>query len=250
MVSETPAGAKEVSEVSIYGAVKIYDARMKFHLEFDRNGYLEKCVRDKSVLHVGCSDWPITEQRLEDGTLLHLRLQRAAKDLIGIDLSEVGIAVLKRHGVNNVKVMNAETMDLAKSFDMILAGDVLEHMNNPGSFLQRAASLLRSDGEMIIGVPSALTINNIKAWFGGWEQVHSDHTFYFSPKTLSALLGRFDLLPVKLVFTVQPPTTHESRAFLMIRKILLKLVKTMSPSIIMHFKKAEGVDKSQYIEWK
>ena len=236
--------------MSIYAAVKIYDPGMKFHLEFDRNGYLEECVRGKSILHVGCADWPITEQRLEDGTLLHLRLQRAAKELIGVDLSEEGIAVLRRHGVNNVKVMDVETIDLAKNFDMIIAGDVLEHMNNPGSFLQRASSLLSRGGEIIVGVPSALTINNIKAWFGGWEQVHSDHTFYFSPKTLSALLGRFELLPIKLVFTVQSPGIYESRAFLIVRQVLLKMIKTMSPSIIMHFKKAEEVDKSQYIEWK
>ena len=100
--------------------------------------------------------------------------------------------------------MNAENMDLAKSYDVILA----------------------------------------------WEQVHSEHTFYFSPKTLSALFGRFGLLPVKLVFTVQPPEIHESRVFVVIRQIVLQLFKAMSPSIIMHFRKAEEVDKSQYIEWK
>ena len=91
-----------VSETPIYSVVRIYDPEGKFHLEFDRNRYLEERVLDKSVLHVGCSDWPITEQRLEEGTLLHLRLQRTAKHLIGIDLSEAGIAALRGHGVNNV----------------------------------------------------------------------------------------------------------------------------------------------------
>ena len=220
--------------MSIYSAVKIFDPGMKFHLEFDRNGYLEECVRGKSILHVGCADWPITKQRLKDGTLLHLRLQRAAKELIGVDLSEEGIAVLRTHGVTDVEVMDVETIDLAKTFDLIIAGDVLEHVNSPGSFLQSASSLLSRGGEIIVGVPSALTINNIKAWFGGWEQVHSDHTFYFSPKTLSALLGRFDLLPIKLVFTVQPPGVYESRVFIKVREVLLKMNKKFSPSIIMH----------------
>ena len=236
--------------MSIYRALRIYDPEMTWHLELDRNGYLEQCVREKSVLHVGCSDWPITGERLEDGTLLHLRMQRASRSVIGIDLSEAGIAALRKHGFTNISVMNAEDMDLDTTFDVIVAGDVLEHMDNPGMFVKKAASLLKQDGEIIVGVPSALTINNIKVWFGGWEQVHSDHTFYFSPKTLSALFERFGLLPVKLVFTVQPPGTRESRAFLMIRQILLKLIRKMSPSIIMHFKNAKEVDKSHYIEWK
>lgn len=233
----------------IYAALKIYDPMLKFHLELDRNKYLEEYCYGKSVLHVGCSDWPITQERLMDGTLLHIRLQRATRELVGIDLSEVGISALRTHGVSNVQVMDAEAIDLAGKFDIILAGDVLEHMNNPGRFLHRVVSLLSRDGEIIVGAPSALTINNIKAWLGGGERVHSDHTFYFSPKTLSALHGRFGLLPVKLIFTVQPPGMYESKVFLNMRKVLLKMNKTMAPSIIMHFKKAEEVEKSQYIEW-
>lgn len=239
-----------LNEVSIYSSVKIYDWERQFHLELDRNTYLQECVRGKTVLHVGCSDWPITEQRLAEKTLLHLQLQRSAKDIWGIDLSEAGIAALRGQGINNVQVMDAEKLDLANSYDVILAGDVMEHMNNPGSFLQRATALLNEGGEIIIGVPSALTINNVKAWFGGREQVHLDHAFYFSPKTLSALLERFNFLPIKLVFTVQPAAASESPTFLILRETLLKIFKTMSPSFIMHFKKAEKVAKANYIEWK
>lgn len=242
-------GIRTDSDVNLC-PLRIYDPDRKLHLELDRNGYLERCVHGKSVLHVGCSDWPITGDRLEHGTLLHMRLQRAAKSVIGIDLSEAGIAALRSHGISNVKVMDAETMHLDESFDVIVAGDVLEHMSNPGMFVKKAASLLKQDGELIVGVPSALTINNMKVWFGGWEQVHSDHTIYFSPKTLSALLGRFGLLPVRLVFTVQAPGSHESRAFLMLRQIVLKLITKMSPSIIMHFKKADDIRRSHFFEWK
>ncbi len=236
--------------MSIYSAVKIYDPELQSHLDFDRAGYLERCVRDKSALHVGCTDWPVTEQRIQDGTLLHSRLLAVAREVIGIDLSEMGIAALRARGYANIEVMDAEKMDFTRQFDVILAGDVLEHMNNPGIFLEKAKTLIDQQGEIIIGVPSALTINNIKTWLLGREQVHSDHTFYFSPKTLAALLGRYGLLPVKLVFTVQPGESGESRLFLLIRRILLKAVKVMAPSIIMHFKKAAAVDTTRYFEWK
>jgi len=146
--------------------------------------------------------------------------------------------------------MDAENLDLTAKFDAILAGDVLEHLNNPGKFVERARCLLNRDAELIIGVPSAFTINNLKAWFGAGEHVHRDHTFYFSPKTLSTLCARYGLLPVRLVFTVQSPDAHETRGFILLRKIILGAFRRSSPSFIMHFKRDEDVDKSAYVEWK
>ena len=236
--------------MSIYQTLKSYDPDKRIHLLFDRNGYLQECVKGKFVLHVGCSDFPITEERIRSRNLLHIKLQDSANEVIGIDLSEEGIGILETFGIDNVFVMDAEDIKLTTYFDTILGGDVLEHMNNPGKFLEKASRLLNPNGEIILGVPSALTINNLKCWLGGWEQVHSDHTFYFSPKTLSTLCSRYGLLPTKLIFTVQPQGGYESTAFVVFRKVLLKLFKTMSPSFIMHFKRAEEIDQSSFIEWK
>ena len=236
--------------MSIYRTLKIYTKQKAFYFELNRNEYLRKQVSGKTVLHIGCSDFPITKQRIHDGTLLHALIQKNAQKILGIDLSEEGIAILNECGFEDVCIMNAESMKLNSKFDIILAGDVLEHLNNPGLFLEKICSLLNPGGELIVGVPSALTINNLKAWFFGWEQVHVDHTFYFSPKTLSTLCSRFNLLPTKLVFTVQSPGQYESSLFLFARRILLRFFKSMAPSIIMHFKAAHEVDNGSFIEWK
>jgi len=236
--------------MEIYSTLKIYDVDKKTHLDFDRNEYLRQKVKGKTVLHVGCSDFPITKQRIKEKTLLHLMLQSTAKKVVGIDLSEEGIGVLKENGIDNVFAMDAENIDLSDKFDVILAGDVLEHLNNPGLFLEKASSLLNPGGEVIIGVPSALTFNNLRTWLLGRELVHVDHTFYFSPKTLSGLCARFDLLPTRLVFTVQEPVSSDSATFVFLRKTILKMIRSMAPSIIMHFKLSDEVDKNGYVEWK
>lgn len=243
-------GREGAINMDIYNKLRIYDIDSSYHLEFDRNGYLGKCIENKTLLHVGCSDFPITQQRINEKNLLHQKLEELARSITGIDLSEEGINILIKHGFKNVFRMDAENLELCNKFDVIVAGDVMEHLNNPGLFLQGAIPLLNPGGEIIIGVPSALTLNNIKPWFFGWEQVHVDHTFYFSPKTLSALCARFDLLPTKLIFTVQPAGPYESTAYVFARKMVLKLCNTMAPSIIMHFKKAEDVDKTVYFDWK
>ncbi len=236
--------------MSIYEPLKIYDSGEKYHLEFDRNNYLCSQVNNKVLLHVGCTDFPITQQRITEGSLLHLNLQQSAKEIIGIDLSKEGIQTLKENGYDNVFVMDAEKMELNKKVEVVLAGDVIEHLNNPGLFIEKAKSLLLPGGEIIIGVPSALTFNNLQTWFLGKELVHKDHTFYFSPKTLSTLCDRFNLKPVKLIFTVQPPRPHISPIVYFLRKRIIKSFNSMAPSIIMHFKKEEDIDQRYYVVWK
>jgi len=236
--------------MSIYKPLKVYEKNNDFSFVTDRNNYLENCIKGKTVLHIGCSDYPITEERIQSHNLLHEKLQNSAKEILGIDLSDEGINIMKKYGYSNVIKMDAENIQLENKYSTILAGDVLEHTNNPGKLLESASRVLDTNGEIIIGVPSALTINNYKAWFRGWEQVHCDHTCYFSPKTLSALCERYGLLPTKLVFTTQPQGDDESTLFVLLRKLILKSFKAMSPSIIMHFKKSDNVDQSTYLYWK
>lgn len=236
--------------MKIFASLYVFDAAQKHYLELNRNEYLRDLAKGKRVLHIGCSDFPITQQRIDEGTLLHQSLADSAESIVGIDLSEEGIETLKKYGFRNVFEMDAEDLKISNKFDLILAGDVLEHLSNPGLFLQHARKLLHSNGELVIGVPSAHTLNNLKVWFLGREEVHTDHTFYFSPKTISSLCSRYYLLPTKLLFTVQPPNANESRAFTIIRRIVLTICRSMAPSIILHFKRVEDVDQSQYFEWR
>ena len=230
----------------IYEPITIFDSNNSITMNFDRASYFKDQVRNKSVLHVGCSDYPLTEERLKTNNLLHQILENSASKILGIDCSIKGINILEKHGLKTVKLMDAENMSLESEFDIILTGDVLEHMNNPGKFLEKVPDLLTTDGELIIGAPNAFTLNAIKVWFLGREYTHKDHTFYFSPKTLTELCSRYNLLPVRLVYTVQPKSGAESDLFIMARKLILKRFKTMSPSFIMHFKKEDSVNSSQY----
>lgn len=236
--------------MDIYKKLKIYDKDRKIEINLDRCQYLINYITGKSVLHVGCSDYPITKERLISNNLLHKKLAAHACNVVGIDISEQGIEILKDNGFLNVHIMDAEKINFPDKFDIVLAGDVIEHINNPGLFVDKSRDLINTGGEIIVCVPSALTFNNYKAWFLGYEQVHCDHNYYFSPKTLANLFSRFDFIPVKLVFTVQPPERFEGRIFLFFRKSILKICRNMSPSFIMHFKKREDTDCSNYIEWK
>jgi hypothetical protein len=51
---------------------------------------VERC-REKSVLHVGCVDAGLLEERFARGDLLHQKLERVARRPVGTDIDSEGI---------------------------------------------------------------------------------------------------------------------------------------------------------------
>jgi SAM-dependent methyltransferase len=236
--------------MQIYEPIKIYDPIGEILLKIERTTYLTGKVRNSSVLHIGCSDYPLTIERLEACTLLHAHLERAASNLTGIDTADEGIKILKERGFQNVHVMDAEKIKLMNKYDYVIAGDVLEHMNNPGNFLRQGKDLLNPEGKLIIGVPNAYSFNILKYILHEHEPTHKDHTYFFSVKSLSQLCFRYDLLPIKLVFTAQPRNRYEKYLYFKIRNMLIHLQKRIAPSFMMEFMDRKYVDTSKYIEWE
>jgi 2-polyprenyl-3-methyl-5-hydroxy-6-metoxy-1,4-benzoquinol methylase len=159
-----------------------------------REDFIVDACKGKKVLHVGCTDWPLTEQRLRNNDLLHVPITAAAAQCTGLDLSAEGIAVLEAAGIHNVELGNAEHMATAHyraaGIEMIVAGEVVEHLNNPGLFLEGCAEILRDGGALLITVPNAFAPSRFARLLFGTEQVHKDHVAYYSPKTMNELLRR------------------------------------------------------------
>lgn len=153
---------------------------------------LERC-RDKRILHLGCVDEGLTKERLEAGTLLHAQLLGIAKEVFGVDISEEGVNLLREAGVPNLILGNVEQLDRitelrGKRFDVILATEIIEHLNNPGLFLQSVKHFFHEDTEMIITTPNAYRITGFGYRLKGLEFVHPDHNYWFSWSTLTSLL--------------------------------------------------------------
>jgi 2-polyprenyl-3-methyl-5-hydroxy-6-metoxy-1,4-benzoquinol methylase len=148
--------------------------------------------------------------------------------------------------------MDAENIQLEQKFDLIVAGDVLEHMSNPGLFLQHCKKLLKDDGLLIISVPNTFhLIGNVWAWITNRERVHKDHCFYFSPKTLAQLCSRYDLSPVSLFFITGDSKTTRLRYFINgIRRVLAVIFPFTTSGIIMEFKRSESINFDEFFELK
>ena len=91
------------------------------------------------MLHLGCTNWPYTSEAIENKMLLHFELEKMAGELYGFDYDQRGLDVLADAGAKNLYRADLEKLDdldLNETFDVIVAGEMIEHLNNPGLFLK------------------------------------------------------------------------------------------------------------------
>jgi 2-polyprenyl-3-methyl-5-hydroxy-6-metoxy-1,4-benzoquinol methylase len=160
--------------------------------------YLLSLCRPRSrILHVGCTNSPNTQARIRRGDLLHAGLSRRAEELsatlIGIDIDQESIDLLHRH-LPQADLRLIDAHDLAQHFlgddrfDLIIAGDVIEHLPDPGRFLVACRQALRPDGRLVISTANAFGLVRFLKMIVGHEAVHPEHTAYYSIRTLARLL--------------------------------------------------------------
>ena len=163
----------------------------------DRLTYiLEQCTGRK-VLHLGCTDWPYTERKLAGGALLHAKLQEVTAALVGVDADQAGVAYFQQHGFPETYFDNVERLEhpgiARQSYDVILAGEIIEHLENPGVFLRTVQKLMNERTELLVTTINAFCFFRFLFYLCGKELVHEDHNYYFSPTVLRRLLTRCGL---------------------------------------------------------
>ena len=104
----------------------------------DRMDVIEPLIKDKKVLDLGVVDSRRkrhkTGERLEKlPNLLFRRICEINPDTMGVDIDEQGVAILREQGFK-VAAADVMTMDLGQRFDVIIAGEIIEHLENPGNF--------------------------------------------------------------------------------------------------------------------
>ncbi len=165
----------------------------------DRTDFISAYCRDKTVLHLGCIG---NLETFETGSALHLHLMKRAKRVIGVDINRDAIEHLSRRGISDLicfDVTQLDRLDLEGPIDVIVAGEILEHLSNPGLCLGALSEVMRRKRAiLIVTVPNAFSTRHfLGVLLAGRELVRPDHCCYFSYSTLKELLGRHNLQVVE-----------------------------------------------------
>ncbi len=148
--------------------------------------------RGRSVLHLGCVHPERLDEGLASGDHLHGALHSVAKVLYGIDVDRGGLQRLRDAGFEHLLEADVEKLadlKLDRSFDVVVAGEIVEHLANPGLLLREIPRYLAPGGKLVVSVPSAQSIRLVANAIRLREVVHPEHTAYYSPQTLDRLLG-------------------------------------------------------------
>ncbi len=193
-----------------------------------RDDWLIKACQGKRVLHIGCTDYPITNSKVLNKKLLHVKLGEVASEIIGVDIDKDGIDTLsalmpdKTFLVHSAEELESCEVLQGQKFDVIVAADVIEHLSNIGQFLAGVRQFLQPDGYLLISTPQSFSIKRIIPMiFAGYEYVHPDHIGYFSVATLSRILSRYDLtIEETYMFQWHNPTLKNQLANTLLMPIL------------------------------
>jgi len=193
---------------------------MKSKLYFDKHKPLVKACAGKKVLDLGVVDH---DSRYESGNRwLHKDLKKVSKKIVGVDIDEKSVSELNKKGYD-IKVADVENFDLGEKFEVIVAGDIIEHLNNVGNFLTSVRKHMNSDSVFVITTPNCLSFSN---WlelflFDRIKFINEEHTLWFDQNTLKKSLGNHGLRVEESSFIIHDPHFIGEERF----KYLLKKVR-------------------------
>jgi SAM-dependent methyltransferase len=168
--------------------------RQRMPLLESRADWLERlCARTAGpVAHVGCADSPYTTELLATDSLLHARLVRVA-EVTGIDVDTHALELL-REALPDQRLLDLDiTAGVPESergrYELVIAGEVLEHVPDADEFLHGCGLLLAPEGRLCVTVPNACCPKVGLRSLAGRESVHPDHRVYYGPRTLRRTLA-------------------------------------------------------------
>lgn len=173
-----------------------------------RVDFIKDICAGKKVLHLGCANYPYTQNSIDNEMLLHFDLAKTARELYGFDFDQPGIDILTKHDTKNLYRADLEKLDevlLNETFDVIVAGEMIEHLNNVGLFLDGIQRFMTADTRLLLTTINAYCGMRF-FWYGlrgkrgEQEPVHPDHIAYYSYSTLSVLLQRHSFIVDQFLF--------------------------------------------------
>lgn len=150
----------------------------------------------KKVLNLGFVQHKNWKDRMEKGLWLHQKITDVASSIVGIDLLDDEIAQINKVlGQSNISgdVTSLESVVLGDKYDVIVCGELIEHIDNPGAMLEGIKRFMKDDSELVITTPNAFSESWVRMAWGGKEGkdfLNKQHVCWYSFHTLKQLLER------------------------------------------------------------
>jgi glycosyltransferase involved in cell wall biosynthesis len=174
------------------------------------------------VLDLGCSSGLLAEQ-----------MRASGHHVVGVDRAEA-TDVRKRTDAFFVVDLNRGIPDeVGAAYDLVIAGDVIEHLSRPADMLRQISQVLRPGGQVVLSVPNfAHWYPRIRVALGlfGYDRrgiLDDTHLRFFTRSSLRRLVrgAGFDILEETATGLPLGVVTSDGRAASLVRRVDEKLVR-------------------------
>ena len=141
------------------------------------------------MLDLGCRSGAFTRHFLE------------GNEVVGLDVDRVALEKAAELGIEPVLANVEETLPFpAASFDVVVAGELLEHLRFPDVVVAEAHRVLRPGGVFVGSVPNAFRLQSrLKFLHGRPPEDDPTHLHMFSAGEMRKLLAAFDDVRIAFV---------------------------------------------------
>lgn len=177
-----------------------------------------------SVLDVGF--WGQAVKKNEDDWP-HGILLTHAQEVYGVDrdFDESKLARLERY-----QKASAETFRFSQKFNVVFASELIEHLFNPGFFLDCARKHLKDGGRLILTTPNAFSLfPMLEKFFKDEPSVNPEHTMYFNKIVITKLL---ESCGFRVVYTGYLDSFHPSAGLRRLVRPVLAFFSLVTPKFL------------------
>ncbi len=189
--------------------------------------FILKVAAGRSVLHLGCvgfTDLAPSDRVRFAKQSLHWKLTQLS-ETVGVDRSVGVIDEYRKLGVfTNIVAGDVERLDelqITRRFDVVIAGDIIEHLSNPGRMLDGIRRFCTENTQVIITTPNAFGSPNFLRYSIGRFQEGAEHVMSFNQQNLVNLLNRhgYSLSELHTCFQPRSADKHRATVFTLGRKV-------------------------------
>jgi SAM-dependent methyltransferase len=143
----------------------------------------------RRVLDLGCRYGALTRAYVE------------GNDVVGIDVDREALAEAAKLGIETRWADVEQPLPFEdESFDVVVAGELLEHVRDPERLVADARRVLRPGGRLVGSVPNAYRLpNRLRFLRGLAPERDPTHLHMFTPRDVAVLLGGFEDVEVRLI---------------------------------------------------
>ena len=133
---------------------------------------LKDLDRNLSILEIGCSGGP----------LIRLLQRKGFAKIIGIDINECSVQLCRSLGEADIRVADGCATGFSnEQFDVVIASDVLEHIEDPNQGLTEWSRILKPKGIVLVFVPA------FQFLWGRHDEVNRHYRRYSKQEIVSLL---------------------------------------------------------------